>query len=343
MTPEKGESETRLRAGDIGAAARADGAGELPDAEEQRRTRIAWLYYVEGKTQGEIGEALRLSRVKVNRELALCRESGLVQIRINGRLADCVALERKLQSLYGLDDAVVVPTPAAPDGIALALGMAVGGYVSDRLKPGMTVGIGWGRTLRCSIRSMRRRHVPRLTVVSLMGGLGRASELNTYETASHFAELHDATCYYLAAPTFADSVKLRDMLLDQARMREVYERCRRADMTIASVGGLGRQSRILSLGLLTPAEQRSLAAAGAVGDYLCHFLDRAGALVKHAVNGRVVGVSPRDLSEVPLRILASGGAEKLAILRATLTAGYATVLITDERTARLLGEQHPAP
>jgi DNA-binding transcriptional regulator LsrR (DeoR family) len=340
MTPEKGESEGKLRgsgAGDLDAAA------DLPDAEEQRRTRIAWLYYVEGKTQGEIGEALRLSRVKVNRELALCRDSGLVQIRITGRLADCVALERKLQSLYGLDDAVVVPTPAESDGIALALGMAVGSYVSDRLKPGMTVGIGWGRTLRCSIRSMRRRHVPRLTVVSLMGGLGRASELNTYETASHFAELHDATCYYLAAPTFADSVKLRDMLLDQARMREVYERCRRADMTIASVGGLGRQSRILSLGLLTPAEQRSLAAAGAVGDYLCHFLDRQGALVKHPVNGRVVGISPRDLSQVPMRILASGGAEKLAILRATLAAGYATVLITDEKTARLLaGEMSPA-
>ncbi|HEY8016968.1 MAG TPA: sugar-binding transcriptional regulator [Dongiaceae bacterium] len=333
MKPEKGETAAALEAGKAGLD--ISGAS-LPDEEEQRRTRIAWLYYVEGKTQSEIGEALRLSRVKVNRELAICRDSGLVQIRINGRLAGCVALERKLQSRYGLADAVVVPTPADPEGIALALGMAVGAYVSDRLKPGMTVGIGWGRTLRCSIRAMRRRHVPRLTVVSLMGGLGRASELNTYETASHFAELHDATCYYLAAPTFADSVKLRDMLLDQARMREVYDRCRRADMTIASVGGLGRHNRIHSLGLLTAAEQRSLASAGAVGDYLCHFLDRDGALVKHPVNGRVVGVSPRDLSAVPTRILASGGAEKTTILRATLAAGYATVLITDEKAARLL-------
>jgi len=333
MKPEKEESAAALEARNAGLDS---GGASLPDEEEQRRTRIAWLYYVEGKTQSEIGEALRLSRVKVNRELAICSDSGLVQIRINGRLADCVALERKLQSLYGLADAVVVPTPADPEGIALALGMAVGAYVSDRLKPGMTVGIGWGRTLRCSIRAMRRRHVPRLTVVSLMGGLGRASELNTYETASHFAELHDATCYYLAAPTFADSVKLRDMLLDQARMREVYERCRRADMTIASVGGLGRHNRIHSLGLLTAAEQRSLSAAGAVGDYLCHFLDRHGALVKHPVNGRVVGVSPRDLSAVPIRILASGGAEKTTILRATLAAGYATVLITDEKAARLL-------
>jgi DNA-binding transcriptional regulator LsrR (DeoR family) len=326
----------RGRGESVADAPAAGGLSELPDAEEQRRTRIAWLYYVEGKTQSEIGELLQLSRVKVNRELALGRESGLVQIRINGRLADCVALERRLQGLFGLKDVVVVPTPAEADDVAVALGMAVGTYVSDRLHPGMTVGIGWGRTLRCSIRSMRRRPVPRLTVVSLMGGLGRASELNTYETASHFAELHGATCYYLAAPTIADSLRLRNMLLDQARMREVYERATAADMTIASVGGLGRNSRTLRLGLLTAGEQRSLAAAGAVGDYLCHFLDARGAVVDHPLNSRVVGVAPGDLVAVPIRIVASGGAEKAAILRASLVAGYATVLITDERTATLL-------
>ena len=327
MTREKGE---------IVADAAAWGLADLPDADEQRRTRIAWLYYVEGKTQGEIGELLQLSRVKVNRELALCRDSGLVQIRINGRLADCVALERRLQEQYGLKDVVVVPTPASADDVAVALGMAVGTYVSDRLRPGMTVGIGWGRTLRCSIRSMRRRPVAGLTVVSLMGGLGRASELNTYETASHFAELHGATCYYLAAPTIADTVDLRNMLVDQARMREVFDRATTADMIIASVGGLGRNSRTLSLGLLSAAEQRSLTAAGAVGDYLCHFLDARGAVVDHPLNSRVVGVAPRALARVPMRVVASGGAEKAAILRATLVAGHATVLITDERTARLL-------
>ena len=174
-------------------------------------------------------------------------------------------------------------------------------------------------------------------MVSLLGGLGRGSEINTYETASHFAELHGAQCYYLAAPTFAG--------LGRSSATCCWPRpaCARSTTaaaaptsTIASVGGLGRHNRIHSLGLLTAAEQRSLAAAGAVGDYLCHFLDRDGALVKHPVNGRVVGVSPRDLSQVPIRILASGGAEKTTILRATLAAGYATVLITDEKMARLL-------
>jgi DNA-binding transcriptional regulator LsrR (DeoR family) len=41
---------------------------------------------------------------------------------------------------------------------------------------------------------------------------------------------------------------------------------------------------------------------------------------------------------VKTRIVASGGPEKLPVIRAVLRAGYATVLITDERTAARLAD-----
>lgn len=53
---------------------------DVLDDDEHRRTRIAWLYYVEGQTQAEIAERLGISRIKVVRDLAVCRETGLVQI-----------------------------------------------------------------------------------------------------------------------------------------------------------------------------------------------------------------------------------------------------------------------
>ncbi len=62
-------------------------------ADEQRRTRIAWLYYVEGLTQAEIAERLKISRVKVVRDLQVGRQTGLVRIQINGRLAGFAAGE----------------------------------------------------------------------------------------------------------------------------------------------------------------------------------------------------------------------------------------------------------
>lgn len=310
-----------------------DMSPDAVDPEEQRRMRVAWLYYIEGRTQGEIAEALGLHRLKVNRDLAASRESGMVQIQLNGALAGCVALERRLVARHGLRDAVVVPTPEQAGMISAVLGMALGRYVSNQLRPGMTIGVGWGRTLRWSIRALQPQRVPDLTVVSLMGGVGRASELNTYETASHFAERYDALCYYFAAPTFVASPQLRDMLLDQAGLRAVCDRGRHADMTVISAGSLTPESTIVRIGLLSLEEMHSLRQAGAVGDLLCHFLDAEGRLVDHPLNQRVVGVAPHDLAGVGCRVMVAGGADKLPMLRAVMAAHHADVLITDEQSA----------
>lgn len=325
------------------AAALADLALDLADDDEQRRTRIAWLYYVEGRTQSEIGQLLGLNRIKVNRDLAACRESGLVQIRINGRLAGCVALERKLQSRFGLAESVVIPTPGRPGDLVAAIGLAAGNFLSERLAPGMTIGVGWGRTLRWTARAMTRRRVEDLTIVSLMGGLGRASQLNTYETASRLAEMFEAACFYMAAPTYAASRQLRDLLLEHAGLQQIVERARRADLIVASVGSLLPDTTMTRLGLLSEAERSALLAAGAVGDLLCHFLDEQGRLVDHPINEQVVGLSPLDLSGVPARVLASGGADKVRIIKAVLAAGLVTAIVTDEATAAaVLSEVSPA-
>lgn len=306
---------------------------DVLDDDEHRRTRIAWLYYVEGKTQAEIADRLGISRIKVVRDLAICRDSGLVQIRINGRLASCVKLERALERRFGLAEAMVVPTPADPAGIPATLGVAVGAYVSDRVTPGMTIGIGWGRTLHWSVRAVRRRQPCGVTVVSLLGGIGRGSEINTYETASRLADVLGAQCYYLAAPTFASSRELRDMLLAQLGIREIHERAATADLAVVSVGSLATGSTNRRLGLITDEEVAQLAEVGAVGDLVGHLLDRHGNLVDHALNGRVVGLPPDSLRRIPIAVLASGGLEKVEIIRGSLLGRYVNRLITDERTA----------
>ncbi len=307
------------------------------DRTEQLRTRIAWLYYVEGLTQSGIAERIGLSRVRVNRELAICRERGIVQIRINARLASCVASERRLIERFGLKDAVVVPTPEDPTLLPEVIGTAAGQYVSDRLVAGMNIGVGWGRTVFGSLKAIERRIVPDLSIVSLMGGLTRASAINTYETASRFADLLGADCYYLAAPTFISSAESRATFIEQAAISDVLERARKVDLALVSVGDLGAGSTIRRLDLLGADELDSLIEAGAVGDSLGHFVDARGRLVDHPINRRVIGLAPAELSGVPTAILASGGPEKDRVIAAVLEAGFLNVAITDEATAgRLL-------
>ena len=191
-----------------------------------------------------------------------------------------------------------MPTPHDEAHLPATLGIAVGAWVSDRIGPGQTLGIGWGRTLHWSVRALRRRDLPGLTVVSLLGGIGRGSEINTYETASRVAETLGAQCYYLAAPTFASTEALRDMLLAQDGLKEVLDRARRADVAVVSVGSLGPESTNRQLGLFDGDEADLLMSLGAVGDLLGTFLDAAGQPVDHPLNRRAVGL-PVDGPALP--------------------------------------------
>lgn len=309
------------------------------DTAEQQRTRIAWLYYVEGLTQSEIADRVGFSRVRVNRELAICRERGIVQIRINAKLAPCVALERRLVERFRLKDAVVVPTPEDPAQLPAVIGMAAGQYVSDRLAPEMSIGVAWGRTMLGSLKAIERRALEGLSVVSLIGGLTRASAINTYETASRFADLFGAECYYLAAPTFTSCAESRIIFIEQAAIGDVLERARQIDIALVSVGSLGPDSTIRRLHLLSEEEVASLLEAGAVGDCLAHFIDAEGRLLDHPVNQRVIGLAPHELANVPTSILASGGPAKTQVIKAVIRAGYLNTVITDAASAeRLLAE-----
>lgn len=306
------------------------------DPEEQLATRAAWLYFVAGLTQAQIGKNLGINRTRVNRLLAQARGQGLVQINITGRLAECVALEEQLKTQYGLADAVVVPTPPDQALIPQVIATAAGAALAERLKDGMSVGVGWGRTLRLSLQSVPRRSLKRLSVVSLLGGLTRGSAMNPHETASHLADLVDAQCYYVAAPALTDTESTRDLLIAQPMLREIFERGEKVDLAFLSVGELSPDCTMTRVGLVSRSEVDDLAAAGAVGDICAHWIDDRGRLVDHPLNSRVVALSPLKLRGIPCVVIASGGRAKTAVIRGVLKGSMCNVLITDEETARLV-------
>jgi len=320
------------------------GAPPAPeDRDAQAATRAAWLYYVEGLTQAQVARRLGLNRVRVNRLLAQAREAGIVQIRINSKLAGCVDLEARLAERFGLAEALVVPTPEDPALIPQAIATAAGATLSDRIQPGLAVGIGWGRTLRLSLRSVESRPVQGLSVVSLLGGLTRGSVLNAYETAFHLADLFGAECYYIAAPVFADGQEMRDLLLRQSMVSDALARAREVDIALISAGSLTKDSTMLRLGLITPGEAQQLRAAGAVGDVCGHWVDEAGQVVGHPLNQRILAMALEDLVRVPTVILASGGPDKIGVLRGALALRAVDVLVTDAASAQALLEQPSSP
>lgn len=319
-------------------AAPSDVGSELPepDREEQLATRAAWLYFIGNSTQAQIAKKLGLTRQRVNRLLAQAREHGLVQIQVTGRLASCVALEHALVERYRLKDAVVVPSPADPSQLRQVIAAAAGHYLSQHLHDGMSVGVGWGRTLRLSLASVPRRAFRKLSVVSLIGGLTQSSAVNPHETASHLADIIGGQCYYFAGPAFTDSAESRDILMKQPMLREVYERGCNVDLAFLSVGDLANANTMTALNLITEEEAQSLRATGAVGDLCSHWINTAGEVIDHPLNSRAVGLPPVHLKAVKDSILASGGKAKVGVIHGALVAGYANRLLTDEATAAQL-------
>lgn len=217
--------------------------GEM-DRLDELQARIAWAYYKEGQTQAGIAERYGLTRARVNRLLQEARETGLVQISVNSRLASCVELEWRLQESFGLARAMVVPTPARERQLYEAVG--------ERLRDGQSLGLGWGKTLGASVGALSRRPQGDITVVSLFGGLPHSNTTNPYDIASRYARrLGAAHCYYIAAPMYADSPATRATLVGQPMFTRVYERAAEVDMALVGVGDLTARSTNVALGALS--------------------------------------------------------------------------------------------
>ncbi|MBL8808361.1 MAG: sugar-binding transcriptional regulator [Rhodospirillales bacterium] len=298
------------------------------------RMRAAWLYYMEGLTQEEVAKRLQISRLKTLRILAACREEGIVQIRINGRQASQVAIEKSLEGLLGIENAVVVPTPEDETKLAEVIGQAAGAYLSGEIRDGVSIGVGWGGTLQHSLRSLEWTEVEKMTVVSMLGGMTHAISFNPSAFAFKFADLYRAECYHLTTPVFVSSKELRNQLWREPSLQEIVRRSQKVDVAAISVGDMSPGATLFRSGLLSEAERKELRAAGAIGDILCHFVDEKGGLVDHPLNSRVMAFNPMDLRKIGKVVVVAGGKSKVDIIMTAVRLTGARTLITDERTAR---------
>ena len=307
-------------------------------AEKELQARVAWHYYVGNLTQQEIAQRIGSNRVRVNRLLAASRDSGLVQITINSKIAPCVALEEAIVKRFGLEDAVVVPSGANVEANMAAIGIGAANWFAKQIVAGQIIGLGWGRTIRAVLRAMPQRNYGQVSAVSLQGGLAHCPSINTFDIVSDFVNICRANGFIFAAPIYVSSQKVRDVILQEDTVRETYELARRADMALLTCGDL-TESLVVTYGIDSPEQLKTLQKAGAVGDMLGHFMDADGELIDHPLNRRTIAITLDDLRKIQRVVLVSGGAKKFHVTRAALRGRYPSVLVTDEDTAQRLCDE----
>ena len=313
-----------------------EGQPVLRDA-QSLRLRAAWLYYTYGYTQKEIADRLGLARTTVVKLLDEALKRSEVQIWIAEGGADLIGLALKLEQRLQLDEALVVPSENGAEGAAKAVGAALGALLSKSVGDGMTVGVGWGRTLTAALATFRPPRREHVKVVSLLGGVVEVTLTNPLEFTWRFANQLGAECFLFPAPLLVDSAETRERLFVRCGLDRLERLAASLDLAILSVGDMGPTATSLSKGLLSAAEIEELAAAHCVSDTLCHFLDAEGRNVNHPLNERVMAISLDTVARAKHIVIATGGAARApAILAARKRLGCNT-LVTDEQAAlRLL-------
>jgi DNA-binding transcriptional regulator LsrR (DeoR family) len=213
------------------------------------------------------------------------------------------------------------------------VGAAAGKYISENLAPGAALGITWGGTINMAAQNLKRRSGQDNKVVLLCGGLAESTSINPYDNAAMMARALDATCYYITAPMFTATEKLRDALVDSEPVHTVLAMVPKLDMALLSAIDLSKHSKALEYGVISKKTWQSLRDCGAVGDVCGHYLDVNGRPVAHELCKRVIHPSLTDLRAVSELVFAAGGAQKTAIIAAGIRAGLCHVLITDETAA----------
>jgi DNA-binding transcriptional regulator LsrR (DeoR family) len=299
--------------------------------------RAAWLYYREDFTQGEIARELAVSRSTVTRLLQRAKHDGLVQILLNVTSATFQA-ERDLERAYGLDRVRIVPNPNNRATLKRWLGQVAGEVLVPMVAETGIVAVSWGTTMLATADSLIGHHpVPGAQVVAMVGGLHNATTgTGANEVANQMGKYFGAAVRPMLAPIYVQSEATALALSHDPGIRDALKLAAEASVVVYSVGAMDDEATMFKLGHVDAEQKEFLRTHGAVGDLACRWINRDGKPVELPPSINPIGISLDDLRKIPSRVAVAGDESKQEVVLACLRGGFATTLVTDERTADFL-------
>lgn len=307
----------------------ATGTSRLDDA-----ARAGWLYYVAGNTQDQIAAKLGVSRQSAQRLVSLAMAEGLVKVRIDHPIANCLSLAKQLTERFGLAFCEITPSDPASESTTLGIALAAANQLETWLRrdaPAI-IAMGTGRTLKAAVEFLPAIDCPQHKVVSLTGNIAPDGSAAVYNVVFTMADKVHSRSFPMPLPVIASSRQEREMLHNQPMIAATLGLAAAADVAFVGVGELDGQAPLFVDGFLSQADLDNLHNAGAVGEIVGWAFNAEGALITGSTNERVAS-APLPDPERTLVIGAAMGARKLPGIAAAIRGRLINGLITDEATA----------
>jgi DNA-binding transcriptional regulator LsrR (DeoR family) len=263
------------------------------DYDQQRQMySVLVLHFIEGMKQSEIAERLNLSHTKVNRLITTGRKAGLVKIAITSPYQRLVDMETALSAHYTLGSSIVTPSVSDnPETNLQMVGRVAAIHLMETIRDGDLIAITGGKAVSSVIQNLETDRKVDVQVVPLTGGVQGKHYTDVNHLAAQLADKLGGTASMVHAPLFAEDAKQRDLLMNVASIREVFDLARSATVALVGIGSV--QAPGSGYYDLLPAQAEGvLAGAGISGEFLAHLLKADGRPADIDLNSRVVALAP---------------------------------------------------
>ncbi|WP_392560052.1 sugar-binding transcriptional regulator [Orbus mooreae] len=297
--------------------------------------RVAWLYYVAGKTQLDIASILGISRQIAQRLLSAAKEQGLVNVQIIHPISECLELAQNLADKYKLDLVRVVPSKGADlqsiNDMLAQEGADVMGMFTHQSKP-QIIGIGSGKTLRNIIDALPLSEDSQHVSVSLIGAIARDGSATRYDVALKLAEKIACKYFIIPAPLYVDQAQEKQSWCQHRAYQIVKDKAQQSDAFFIGIGEVGLGCPLNTEQFITDEQVNQLNELGAVAEILGYFIDQNGKPVVSEFNDLTTSIRLPANSDYNV-IAFAAGEHKYSAIRAALKGQYLKGLVTDEMTA----------
>jgi DNA-binding transcriptional regulator LsrR (DeoR family) len=298
---------------------------------------VATKYYQEGRSKVDIAQDLGMTWYQVARLLTAARERRIVRIDIALPDAINAELSSELATAFGLRQAIVVDSPDEPVSTLRAeLGRVAAGLLAELVQEDDVVGIAWGRTVNAITAALTG--LKRCSIVQMTGAFGAEASDNAIALVGRMSQISGGRDYPMYAPFLLDDPATAKSVRSEAHVAQAVSWYDRIKIAIVPIGSwVPPQSQLYDS--ITPQERRELLDAGVRADISTVLLSRSGEILTPPLSQRLIGITGKQLRNIPEVVAVAGGVDKADAVGVALRAGFVTTLITNASVAQELLKQ----
>lgn len=297
-------------------------------------------YYQLGLPQDVIAKNLFISKSTVSRLIKKSVEMGYIEFHINDFGETDEALEQEFMQTFGIK-CVILPTYVDSGMVRLNDVCAFAAKeIFSNVEDDEIIGVPWGRTIEYLAANIKEPIERSNIKICMLNGFvnGSIRSMKAIHIIEKLSDMLNATGYVLPCPLLVETPEMKNTLMQDPSISQVYELLQKAGTVIFSVGPFDMQHTYLTdLGEDVTEHLRGFNGAG---NFAGRTYDFNGMEFHTHLYNRLMSLPIKELATKKKRICIAVGNYKAKAILGLLRGKIVNLLYTDTQTAKEVLKEH---